>query len=621
MLPSPPNTPPGGYFGRYLRVDLSSGEVRRPPIDPALVRRLIGGVGLGTALLMQQTRPGFDPLGIDSCVVFAFSPMVGTSVTTSAKFAVVAKSPLTQRIGDALSSSDFAIAGKRAGYDAIVLRGRAHQPSVVLIDETGTRIEPCSELWDAGLTVAQVDQRLRERHQGYSFSVIGIAGERLVRFAGLTNGRRHAGRGGLGAVLGSMRVKAVGVRGKLPIEVSDPAKLIAHAKDLAARSLGPATEKYRLLGTVSNLTSFNRLAALPTRNFQASTFEGAERVGGAQLEQTRAKGRSACSSCTIGCEHFFKSSRDPASPDTVSHGPVKMEYESLFALGPLCGIDDPDVAIAASRRCDDLGLDTVSAGGTIAFLMECAERGLLADTPHDDPRLQFGSGEGLLSLLDDAAHRRGVGELIAEGSRIAATRIGPPAPDFAPHVKGLELPGYEPRALQTMALGFAVGTRGADHNKSGAYEVDFSGRVDRFAPEPHAALLAIESEDRAALIDSLILCKFLRGVFDDIYVESAEVLRAITGIPFDGDELRAAAKRIVLVRKLFNVREGWTRAEDTLPARFLSEPLPTGVARGVHIDAERLDELIATYYRARGWCADGDVPDALRAEVAPMIDL
>lgn len=601
-------------FGRYAFVDVGREAYEARTIPDELTTALLGGVGLGTALLLAHTDGGYDPLE-QPCVVFAFSPMVGTPLTTSAKFAVVAKSPLTQRLSDALSSSDFAIAGKRSGHDALVLTGRAAEPSVVLLDEQGAELRPADHVWDRGLSVAEAEARLEREHRGYRFCVIGTAGERLVRYAGLTNRGRHAGRGGLGAVLGAMRIKAVGVRGRQPIQLFDPERLTRLAKDWAKRSLGPATEKYRELGTVANLAAFNRLAILPTRNFQASTFEGAEAVSGEQLELTRAKGRGSCRSCTIGCEHFFA---------TSSGKTVKMEYENLFALGPLCGIDDPDVALAASARCDELGLDTVSAGGTIAFAMECAERGLFATTPWADEAtgLGFGQGERLLELLDAIGHRRpGLGALLSEGSRLVAERLGPPAPDFAPHVKGLEIPGYEPRALQTMALGLSVGSRGADHNKSGAYEIDLSQQVDRFAPGPEAAALAAQTEDRAALIDAMILCKFLRGIFVDLYDENADALRAITGHPFTGDDLRQVASRIVALKKRFNEREGWTRTEDTLPKRFLSQGLPDGVAAGARLPAERLEMLVDAYYRHRGWGGDGRLPPAEREALDALVTM
>src|SRR5205814_6053799 len=271
-----------------------------------------------------------------------------------------------------------------------------------------------------------------------------------------------------------------------------------------------------------------------------------------------------CAACTIGCEHIYG----------MPGGEVRLEYESLFALGPLCGVSDRDAVLRAARTCDRLGLDTISAGATIAFAMECAERGLLREEG-----LRFGNADAVLDLLSRIARREGLGALLAEGSRRAAEVVGGEAPGFAPHVKGLELPGYEPRALQTMALGFAVGSRGADHNRSGAYEVDFSARADRLHGSPEAARLAVETEDRAALLDSLILCKFLRGIFTDLYAESAELLARVTSWNITAQELQETARRIVTIKKLYNLREGWTPAEDTLPRRFLAHALPAGPSR------------------------------------------
>lgn len=599
-----------GAFGRYLRVDLATGETTRPNLGPEVRAALVGGVGLGTAILAHETSPGFDPLGPEAALVFAFSPFVGTSITTSAKLALVAKSPLTGRLSDALSSSDFAIVGKRTGHDAIALVGRTAEPSVLLVTEDGAKLHPCPDLWGDGATIDAVDATLRERFPGHHFAAIGPAAEHGVRFACVANGGRHAGRGGLGAVMGSMGLKAIGVRGRARTQTADPARLVALSKDWATRSLGPETAKYRRLGTVANLAAFNRLAALPTRNFTASTFDGAEALSGETLQRTRAEGRSACRNCTIGCEHFFRSRR----------GKVKLEYENLFALGPLCGIDDPEITLAASRTCDELGLDTISAGGTIAFAMECSERGLLDGTPYARPELRFGAGEVMLEVLGEIAFRRTpLGDLLAEGSRRAAERIGGPAPDFAPHVKGLELPGYSPRALQTMALGLSVSHRGADHNKSGAYEVDFSAEADRFAPDEAAVRGAIEAEDRAALLDVLILCKFLRGIFTDVYAETAPALEAITGRSTRPDDLRAVAARVVRLRRWFNEREGWTLDEDTLPARFFDEPLPSGAAAGAKLDRERFTALRAAYLHARGLDARGFLSAKAASELADLV--
>lgn len=588
----PPTNPVPGYHGRFLRIDVSTGRAEPVPLEPAVLRRFIGGSGLGTYLLLAERAAAVDPLAPEAPLVFVFSPLVGSPLTTSAKFAVVSKSPLTERINDSLVSSQFAIAGKRTGFDALVLVGRAREPSIVLVDDGRVRLEPADSLW--GKTCPAAEEQLRARLEpGYAVAVIGPAGERQVRYATVSHDGRHAGRGGNGAVLGSKNIKAVAVRGTQRPAWARPRELVDLSKQLSARSFGPATAKYRELGTATNLLLFNRLGTLPTRNFQQGSFEGAVHISPEQLTETRAKTRKSCAACTIGCEHLY--SLGAAGSES---GSVRLEYENLFALGPLCGIDQPDVVLGASRRCDELGLDTISAGGTIAFAMECVSRGLL-----DAPWLRFGDGAALLRALDQIGSREGLGDLLAQGSRRAAEQIGAGSIAFAPQVKGLEMPGYEPRALQTMALGFAVGARGADHNRSGAYEVDFSERVDRRNPGVQAAVLAVETEDRAALIDSLILCKFLRGVFVDFHAELAEMLNLVTGWDVTPDELRQTARRIVAAKKLFNIQAGWNPDEDTLPARFFDDELPEDA--GARLTRNKLHALVAAYHAERGWTSDG----------------
>ncbi|MCZ6650186.1 MAG: aldehyde ferredoxin oxidoreductase family protein [Acidobacteria bacterium] len=631
----------GGYHGRYLRVDLATGSATLVPLPEEVLRRVIGGIGLGTWILTRENPAGIEPLAPEAAVVFALSPLVGTALTTSAKFAVVCKSPLTQRLNDALSSSHFAMAAKRAGFDALVVTGSCAQPSVLVVDGCGetptVHLEAAEDLW--GLSAADAEARLKERlhrpdEPGFHTVAIGPAGEHLVRFATLSHDGRHAGRGGSGAVLGAKLLKAIAVRGDRHVPVAHPKKLNALARDLSARSLGPATEKYRELGTVANMLVFNRLAVLPTRNFQESTFEGATALSAEALATTRKKTRKSCAACTIGCEHVY-------GVRGTTTG-VRLEYESLFALGSLCGIGDPDAVLEAVRICDELGLDTISAGGTIAFTLECIQRGLLdpdappapadaaapagpaADTqPREGLRtpvraadLRFGNGHAVHHLLRAMGHRQpGLGHLLAEGSRQMSAVIGGDAPAFAPHVKGLEIPGYEPRALQAMALGFAVGTRGADHNRSSAYEVDFAEGSDRLHGDAATARASIATEDRAALMDSLILCKFLRGVFNDFHGEAAELLEAVTGWEMTADELRRTARRLVTARKWFNQREGWTEAEDTLPERFFRTPLRDGPSAGAILTRTALDEMRAVYYRDRGWNLQGEVPATLRREL------
>jgi aldehyde:ferredoxin oxidoreductase len=574
---------PFGYHGCYLRIDVSLGSVERVPLDDATLRQFIGGSGLGVRLLLDAGSAPLDPLDPSAPLVFAFSPLVGSPLTTSAKFAVVSKSPLTDRINDSLASSGFAIAGKSCGCDAILIVGRAPELSVLVIDDGQVRVESAAEY--AGQTCRETEAGLRAR-LGANFRIasIGPAGEQGVRYATISHDGRHAGRGGSGAVLGAKNIKAIAVRGTHRPEWAHPRELTAISKDLSKRSFGPATEKYRELGTATNLLTFNRFGALPTRNFQSGTFAGAESLSAEQLTATRSKTRDSCVTCTIGCEHIY----------SLGDGSVRVEYESLFALGSLCGVGDAEVVLRASQRCDELGIDTISTGGTIAFAMECVERGWL-----DEPWLTFGSGDALLRAIELIGSRDGLGDLLAEGSRRAAHAIGHDSIAIAPQVKGLEMPGYEPRALQTMALGFAVGARGADHNRSGAYEVDFSDKVDRRRVTLDAVHHAIDTEDRAALMDSLIICKFLRGVFVDFHGEAAAMLRSVTGWDVTADELRETAARIVASKREFNLAAGWTQAEDTLPERFLDSPLPNDAA--AHLTYETLEALVAEYHRQRGW--------------------
>jgi aldehyde:ferredoxin oxidoreductase len=548
---------PPGYHGAYLRIDLESGRSEAVPLPEEAFRAWIGGVGLGAWICLREGGAEHDPLSAPAPLVFCFSPLVGTPLTTSAKFAVVARSPLTGFLNDAISSSHFAIAGKRTGFDAIVLVGRAPELSRVVVDGGRVELRPAPEL--SGRPAAACGL------EGFRTAAIGVAGERLVRFATISNDGRHAGRGGLGAAMGAKNVKALSVRGGARVPVADPRGVVEAARALSERSFGPATAKYRELGTIANVLAFNRLSVLPTRNFREGSFEAAPRLSAEELHAMDRIARESCAACTIGCEHVFR------APDGEG---VRLEYETLFALGPLVGVGDRAEVLRAAAACDRLGLDTISAGGTIAFAMEAG----LGD-------LRFGGG--VVEALEAIAARRGIGDLLAEGSRRAAERIG--RPDLAMHVKGLEIPGYDPRRLPAMALGFAVGTRGADHNRSGAYELDFSD-------EAFDVGKVVAIEDRNAAMDSLVLCKFLRGVFADFPREGAELLRLVTG--FDVDLMEAGA-RICDLRKAFNVRCGWRREDDALPQRLLAPPLTR----------ERLDATIAAYYRARGWREDGTVPE------------
>jgi aldehyde:ferredoxin oxidoreductase len=590
----------GGVHGRLLRVDLreNAGAGWTESLAPAVFSDVIGGIGLASLLLLRLCPPGADPLGPENPLIFATSPFAGTGITTSSKIAVAARSPQTGMIGDSLSSSYLALELKRTGHDALAITGTAPEWSVLVVENGTTHLIPAVGL--LGLSAGETAERLRaELGAAFRVAAIGPAGERGVRYAAIANDGRLAGRTGAGAVMGAKRLKAIAVRGSRLPRAADPRAVAALARDLAERSVGPATAKYREIGTVANVAFFNRMGMLPTRNFAGGHFEEAEAISGETLRLEHHTGRHACAACTVGCEHHYRT-RD-GGPETSA----RLEYETLFALGSLCGVSDPNVVLRASALCDELGMDAISTGGTIAWAMECRERGIDLGVPAEEiPR--WGDGAALLRTLHRIGTREGLGDLLAEGSRVAAEQVGQGSEEWAMHVKGLELPGYDPRKLRTLALGLAVAARGACHNRSSAYEVDLSDRLDPESDARERATAAAAAEDQAALLDSLTLCKFLRHALGDVHEESAALHRAVTGLPTTADDLHAAGARIGEVKKRFNLAQGWTRALDTLPPRLLQSG---SNGDGSPIDPIWLDRQIDAYYARRGWDPEGRPAD------------
>jgi aldehyde:ferredoxin oxidoreductase len=434
----------GGVHQRLLRVDLRGDACAgwSEPLPPEIFHDVIGGIGLASLLLLRLCRAGVDPLGAENPLIFATSPFVGTGITTASKIAVAARSPQTGMIGDSLSSSYLALALKRTGHDALAITGTAGAWSVLVIEDGVAHLRPADQL--LGLSARETADRVRaELGSAFRVAAIGPAGERGVRFAAIANDGRLAGRTGGGGVMGAKRLKAIAVRGGHLPPVADPRGVAALARDLAARSIGPATAKYREIGTVANVSFFNRMGLLPTRNFGNGQFAEADAISGETLRLEHYTGQHACAACTVGCEHHYRT-RD-GGPEVSA----RLEYESLFALGALCGVSDPNVVLRASALCDDLGIDAISAGGTVAWAMECGERGIdLGVTADEIPR--WGDGAALLRTLRQIGMREGLGDLLAEGSRAAAARVGQGSETWAMHVKGLDLPS-PPAAPATTA--------------------------------------------------------------------------------------------------------------------------------------------------------------------------
>jgi aldehyde:ferredoxin oxidoreductase len=422
---------------------------------------------------------------------------------------------------------------------------------------------------------------------------VGSAGERGVRFAAVENDGRQAGRGGTGAVMGAKRLKAVALRAHGSVTIADSAATAVLAATLKARTLGPKTAKYRILGTGANMRVLERMGQLPTRNFGAATFAGVEAVTPERARESKdayVELRSGCAGCPVQCEHMYvRRDRDRTSA-------AASEYESVWAFGPNCGVDDLDAVLDAIGRCDRYGLDTISTGSAIAFAMECAQHGLVPSDAFGPP-LAFGSAAVLAPAIDAIATRTGWGDTLALGVRAAAEHIGGAAARFAMHAKGLELPGYEPRALPTYALALAVCTRGACHNRAAAYDSDLrSPGIVQAAAE--RAQSTIDAEDYALIWDSLVLCKFIRDCFDDFYREAAALWTAVTGLPIGAAALRASAQRTWERKRRINARQGWTPADDILPPR-LFEPLRDGPHHGTTIDPHEFARALAAYAQMR----------------------
>lgn len=589
-----------GYMGRILHVDLTKPKFSVQPLPKAFCKQYIGGVGFSTRLLFNHVPPQTHPFHPDNTLVFATGPFAGTMFPTGNKHSVTTKSPLTGFIGDSLSGSFWTHEVKKAGYDAIVVKGKAAELSYLFIDDDHVTIRDAQFL--KSHSIPETETLVREDLDDRTVKVasIGIAGEKQVLFANISNDRRTAGRTGGGAVMGSKNLKAIAVRGTKTVYVADIEKLVELCLDLYRKAQGPATEKYRILGTPSNVLALNRIACLPTRNWQQATFEGAEKVSGEYMLEHHVTNIVACSSCPIACDHNCTVRQGPYAGATTS-----IDYESLYALGPNCGIDYFPAIIKACELCDQYGMDTISTGVIIAWVMECYERGLITEKTTHGVEARFGNHDAVIQLIHMMAQRRGFGAVLGLGVKKASEKIGKGSEHFAIHVKGLELPGYDIRGLKTAALGWAVSARGGCHNKSGAYEPDISGEVNRFKAEISRGKIVMDSEDFVCVMDSLAICKFLRRCFDNFYTELAKVYTIITGIDLSVNELKLAGERISNLKKAFNIREGWTRKDDSLPPRVMKDPIPDGIAKGSVVTGEELDMMLNAYYEARGWSQTG----------------
>jgi aldehyde:ferredoxin oxidoreductase len=585
--------PSCGWVGRIARVDLTSGDIRIDELAAELANSYLGGRGLGVRVLYGEVGPSVEPLGPDNLIVFATGPLTGTKAPTGGRFSASTKSPLTGTVLDSNSGGKWGVRLKGAGYDALIITGAATHPVWLLIDEDGITLNDASQLW--GLDVeATTDSLLNQvnQHQVASIACIGPAGENLVRFASVVNDRsRTVGRGGTGAVMGAKKLKAIVACGSQKPTIADPERFdffVYEARKALKQS--PLTAiALPQFGTAALVRLMDELGALPTRNFTDYRFEHAADVSGEALKERLLVKRSACWGCPIGCGRVTKTRR------ARGEGP---EYETIWALGPACGVSDLEVIAEANYLCNRLGLDTISTGVTIACAMEMAEHGIGGFT------WRFGDAQALLPTIADIAYRRGLGDMLAEGSRRFADHHG--AVEYAMQSKGMELPAYEPRAMGGQGLGFATSNRGACHLRGNMLGPEILGvpkLVSRFASGGNVGLL-IYHQHISAVFDAIGLCKFAGLVLSDEHL--ARMLSAATGIAFEAQDLHIVGERIWNLERLYNLREGFTREDDTLPRRFLEEPIANGPGQGRVVD---LEAMLQDYYRARGWDSDG-IPTA-----------
>jgi len=544
-----------------------------------------------------------DSFSAENPLVLAIGPVAGTMFPTGGNgHAFISKSPATGGVAEAVSHGTFGAEVKRAGYDAIVITGKAERPVYLWIDDDSVQVLDAAQL--VGKSPSETEEAVKDELGDYYVRVasIGVAGEKLSKIACIINEKtRAAGRTGLGAVMGSKNLKAIAVRGTRDITVAKPTEFMDMVRDFHERMKGPATKKYRTLGTVENVLINNTLFCMPTRNYSSAHFEDAEKVSGEALNARYVSKIIACSSCPMRCEHEA----------VVRDGPYKgtmarMEYETLWAMGPYTGVDKLDAIIKAAELCNYYGLDAQSTGVTISFLMDCHEKGLLTHGQLEGIDPHFGNADALIQLIEKMGKREGIGETLADGVKVAAEKIGKHSIELAQHIKGLEVTGYDLRCLKTTALAAAVSFRGADHNRSAAYAIDLKGKVNRLKAEKGRGKLVKEAEDIFALIDSFIICKNAKGTLYKELADMAKLYSLVTGAEVTAEELSTAGERINTLAKLINLREGLTREDDTLPWKVMNQPIPDdGPVKGAVVTQEELDLLLDDYYQARGWTLEG----------------
>lgn len=595
-----------GYMNNILRVDLSTGKVTTEQLDEKIMPLVLGGKGLASLMLYQELAPHTDPLAPEVPLIFAVGPLTGTTAPTAGRLGVFTKSPATGTILDSYAGGFFGQTMKWAGYDAMVMTGKAATPKILVINNDKIRLDDAAEIWGLG-TMAATDRLRAKFGSEFRTAVIGPAGERMAPIAGIFCDLRTAGRGGAGAVMGSKNLKGVAVRGTGSVAVHDPA-MFQEMVWVANRMLRMSSQIKRMRdhGTANIVELINAAGGLPTRNFQSGQFEGHKELWGETWTEDYWKESAACFGCGIGCTKIAQHKKYGYRID----GP---EYETIFAVGSNCGVTDREAIIEVNYLCDDYGIDTISVGVIISFVMELYQRGLVKAADLDGIEAKFGSGEALVALTQKICTGEGIGQKLQHGVREFSKNY-PGSEAFAMHVKGLELPGYLPRGAKGVGLSYAISERGACH-LHGSPLSELMGGADPLAVSGKAALFKMNQLD-IAVIDSAILCYFTK--FGFTLKEVWQMINPCTGFNYRNPrELEKVGERATTLARLFNVREGFSKKDDTLPARCLTEPLPSGPAKGQIVE---LDEMRSEYYQLMGWDENG-IPTAEKLRDLHLVEI
>jgi len=581
-----------GFFNKALIIDAGNRTAAPQSLDDALLRSCLGGKGLATQLLLQYNPVGVDPLAPENHLLLALGPAAGSPIYGSCRHGIFSKSPLTGGYAESYSGGKLAVAMNRCGYDAIIIHGAAEKPVWIEIDDSRILFHDAAELWGMETYAAEdaIKSRLKTRRSGVM--VIGPAGEKGVRFAVVENDYwRSAGRTGMGAVLGAKNIKGIAFTGNAERVLAHPEEARQYArrmlKDLKHHA---AAEAYRSQGTPMMVALLNQAGGFPTRYWSAGEYAFWEKINAPSLTSRCKVQPRACMTCFMACGNLSRILEGRHKGLTVE-GP---EYETIYAFGGLCMIDSIEEIAYLNDICDRLGMDTISAGNLAAFAIEASKRGKIRE------RLDYGRPEQVASLLEKIAARQGIGDLLADGIRHAAAELD--LQDLAIHVKGLEPPGYDPRALKGMGLAYAVSDRGACHLRATFYKAELAGLID---PDQTAgkAEMFLDFEDRCTLFDCLILCRFYRDFYP--WEDLSRIIFLTTGLELEKADLQQLAARVTDSTRRFNLREGFTSADDRLPKRFFQEALPDGR----RISENEMRTMVADYYRLRGWSADGIPPD------------